>query len=163
MLDDIIWCNDFNSNLFKAMTADVAASQWRAQPSGLHNHPAWQIGHVANARASVASLLGKPGPVDAAALKSRFGTGSAPEPSSMGGADKSQLLESFWLIQNHLAGVLAEVSPETLSAPHPNEGMRARFPSVRDYVRLVLTSHDALHLGQLSAWRHVVGLPRIIG
>lgn len=27
------------------------------QPSGLRNHPAWQIGHVAYARASVAALL----------------------------------------------------------------------------------------------------------
>lgn len=163
MMTDIIWCNQFNSSLFKAMTADVLPEQWRAQPPGLQNHAAWQIGHVTYSRANVAALLGKPGPVSSADLKVRFGTGSSPEPHSVGGDDKEALLGSFWAMQNHVAEAIASTSPDVLNAPTPSEGMRARFPLVRDVVRLILTSHDALHLGQLSAWRHAMGLPRILG
>ena len=163
MIDDIVWVNQFNVNLIKSMTTDIPVDLWRAQPPGLVNHAAWQVGHVTNARANLAVLLGRPAPVAHSELKTRFGTGSIPEPHSLGGADKEAILESFWAAQEHIAELLAGATETLMNTPTPVEQYRFRFPSIRDMTRLVLTVHDSFHIGQLSAWRSALGLPRVIG
>jgi len=37
--------------------------------------------------------------------------------------------------------------------------MKEMLPTVRDGVSFLLTGHLGVHLGQLSAWRRMVGLP----
>ena len=163
MLQDIPWVNRFNTYILKSMTDDVSPDLWRGQPPGIINHAAWQVGHLTNARANLAGILGAPCANLPTDLKTRFGTGSIPEPHSLGGQDKLMMLESFWLVQNHIADLLSKATPELMSLPTPNETYRERFPTVRDMTLLILTVHDSLHLGQLSAWRNAMGLPRVLG
>lgn len=162
-MQDVIWCNQFNTNLLTRMLIDVPPDQWRKQLPGLPNNAAWQLGHLTYSRSNAAMLLGKPGPFSPVDLKPRFGTGSSPEAHSVGGADKEQMLENFKAAQQHIAEILPTVTADMLDVPNPNEGMRKMFPTVRDAIRVILMSHDALHIGQLSVWRRAIGLDRVLG
>ncbi|MEO0630202.1 MAG: hypothetical protein AAFY46_05680, partial [Planctomycetota bacterium] len=50
------------------------------------------------------------------------------------------------------------VDDAALAAPTPVERYRQRFPTVMCAVDFLITSHQMLHLGQLSAWRRIKGL-----
>ena len=41
--------------------------------------------------------------------------------------------------------------------------MRPRFPTIADQIGYLLTTHEAGHLGQLSAWRRMTGKKGVMG
>jgi len=53
----------------------------------------------------------------------------------------------------------AAATPEQVSAPTPNPRLKDKLPRVGDVITLLLTGHLGMHLGQLSAWRRMIGLP----
>lgn len=162
MLNDIIGCNEFNTGLIRKMTHDIGDELWRSQPTNVSNHPEWLIGHLTYARANVAAILGRPGPVLPDELRPRFGTGTQPRPAD-DSCEREDQLALFSAAQDHVAALLPTLTDEVLSAPTPAEPIRKMFPTVRDFVRVILTSHDALHIGQLSVWRKAHGLPSALG
>ena len=50
-------------------------------------------------------------------------------------------------------------SPESLARDFPNPRLRATLPTVGMAMVHILTSHQGVHLGQLSAWRRAQELP----
>ena len=54
---------------------------------------------------------------------------------------------------------VAAATPEQLDAPSPNERTREQLPTVKEGIVLLLTGHLGSHLGQLSMWRRMIGLP----
>ena len=55
----------------------------------------------------------------------------------------------------------ADLDALALDDPNPIEFLREPFPTKRDFLAHLLTTHDAIHLGQLSAWRRAAGLPAV--
>jgi hypothetical protein len=53
----------------------------------------------------------------------------------------------------------AAATPERLGQPSTNPYTKDALPTVRDGVAFLLTGHLGVHLGQLSAWRRMIGLP----
>jgi hypothetical protein len=45
-----------------------------------------------------------------------------------------------------------------LAAENTNEAMRARFPSQAAMFNFYLSGHVMMHLGQISAWRRMMGM-----
>jgi hypothetical protein len=50
-------------------------------------------------------------------------------------------------------------TPEQLAQPTANPRMKDALPTAREAVAFLLTAHLAGHLGQLSSWRRMIGLP----
>ena len=54
-------------------------------------------------------------------------------------------------------------TPESLAQPQPGPFYVDDFPTVGDLVAYLMTTHPCLHLGQLSSWRRLKGLPSALG
>lgn len=57
-----------------------------------------------------------------------------------------------------LLEALPGVSDDTLAAINPNEQARQRLPTLGARLNFYLTGHMMMHLGQISAWRRMMGL-----
>jgi hypothetical protein len=161
MLRDLYFLNAFNVGLLEKMTAEIPAERWGESLANIPNHPAWQVGHLTFVRAALPAMLGKPGPVAVESV-ARFGPKSTPAVGTGANPGKAESLAAFALAQEHLMAVVRELDEAALAAPTPNEGLRGRFPTVRDALLGLLGPHDSLHLGQLGVWRSASGLPRIL-
>jgi hypothetical protein len=53
----------------------------------------------------------------------------------------------------------AQAMPEYLSKPTTNPRMKDALPTLKEGVGFLLTGHMGVHLGQLSSWRRMIGLP----
>lgn len=124
------------------------------------NHPAFVVGHLALYLDKCLDLLGRselavPYPFDEATFKD-----GAPCVEQDGRYPaKDELLEYFF---NHSATVLkavAETPAERFAMENPMEGrMKEFFPTIGVAINFLLNNHVMMHLGQVSAWRRLMGL-----
>lgn len=54
---------------------------------------------------------------------------------------------------------IANVDDATYTAPNPDPKMRERFSSMASMHAFYLSGHIMIHMGQVSAWRRMIGLP----
>jgi hypothetical protein len=54
---------------------------------------------------------------------------------------------------------LIAATPEGLAQPSRNPHTKDALPTANDGVNFLLTGHPGVHLGQLSMWRRMLGLP----
>lgn len=121
--------------------------------------PAWIIGHLGFVANRILVMCGGESKIDIEAWKPLFGGGNQPT----GEADRGSYpawdeLKETWR-QGHadVAAIAPTVPADKLAEPNPNERLRTTLPTIEDFLGFVLTSHDAIHLGQLSTWRRVQG------
>jgi len=154
----------FHLNLWysQKLVADVAEEQMCAQPVAgrVMNHPAFLLGHLAWAAGDVAAgFVGLP-PGCPEGWKELFGMGATPLADRSRYPSKAVLLQTLEDAHARLADAVPKAAPEVLAAPAP-ERARARFPTVGAMLLGLMTSHEASHNGQLSAWRRAMGLPPV--
>lgn len=144
----------------RRLVFDVPTDRMADQAHGLVNHPAWTIGHLVLSAQLIAAEMHVPNwlPITWA---HRFGTGSVPIADVTYYPTKSLLLDALTDAQRRVLNRIAELGDAGMKQPLPGESMRTRFPTVGDAVLHNLTVHTALHVGQLIAWRRIVGLTPI--
>ena len=154
VLHSFAYCLDY----LREQVADVAAADMVAQPNGVLNHPAWVIGHLTYACQLLGGAIGLPEwlPHDWAA---RFGTGSMPVAEAGRYETKDGALTILGDAQARIAGAVDQLDDSRLDAPFPDESYRDVFPTVRHAITQVLVGHTANHIGQVSLWRRVMGMP----
>jgi hypothetical protein len=160
-IDTIFKLSDANVELFRRMMADIEQADMALQPEGVKNHATWQAGHLATVRSAVAGILGAK-PTVLAAWGLLFGPNTTPITDASKYPSKQELLETFAKAQDSFKAALKAASPELLAQPNPIESLRWFMPTVGALGAGILTTHDCLHLGQLSVWRRTLGLPRVI-
>jgi hypothetical protein len=148
-----------NLALLRKLVADVDDAAMTLQPVAGMNHPAWIIGHLAWASDRGAELMNLK-PRLPGEWAGRFGTGSTPVPEHNAYPEKTALVEALEEVHTRFAAALPAVPSESYNSPMP-ENLRAIVPTVGDALIHLATSHEALHIGQLSAWRRARGLPPI--
>jgi hypothetical protein len=155
----------------KKLVADLTDEQMCAQPvPGLTmNHAAFILGHLAWTADQGVNLLKASTPAAAAlgdsawndaAWKELFAIGAKPLPDAKSYPSKEKLLAALEDGHDRFSKAMGGVNSEILSQPPP-ERVRARFPTLGHLLIALLTSHEAGHLGQLSAWRRALGLPPV--
>ena len=158
VLHSFAYCLDF----LREQVADVAEADLVAQPNGIVNHPAWVIGHISFACQSVGRAIGLSHwlPRD---WSRRFGTGSVPTAEGGLYGSREDLLEILAETQSRMIEAVERLDDSQLDQPFPVESYRPVFPTIRHALTQVLIGHTANHIGQLSAWRHAMGLPPMRG
>lgn len=68
------------------------------------------------------------------------------------------VVETFRGAHELAISTLEQTSNEVFDAENPNEGMRAKFPTIAAMHGFYLGGHVMLHMGQLSAWRRAMGM-----
>lgn len=155
----IVFSYRFGADMFEKLVSDVADPDFVAQPIEGINHPAWLFGHVGTYHEVIAALLrgeAFDNPWDAPC-----GKNSSPKADRAAYPDKEVLLGQHRDAVSKAIEAIQSASAEAWSAPleHPTWGKQ--FDTVAPAVVFLATTHQALHLGQLSGWRRAMALPRI--
>lgn len=148
-----------NLGYARRLVADLTDDQMTVQPVAgvLMNHPAFVLGHLAWVCDHGATLLGETAALDPT-WKERFS--SAEKPARTDYPPKAVLMSAYEAAHTRLMSLALAAPAEVLNTP-PAERFRARFPTLAHFVLHMLTNHEAVHLGQLSAWRRASGLPAV--
>jgi hypothetical protein len=136
---------------------EIADERLCEQPSPGVNHPAWILGHLAYSGDGAVGVLGGQKLLAGDWMK-KFGAGSRPSSLRAEYPSKAELLQ---ILQERFAtarDLAAAASPEKVALPNPNARLKDKLPTVRDAVAFLMSGHLALHLGQLSTWRRLIGL-----
>jgi hypothetical protein len=151
---------DFNFFYAQRVIADLAEEDLCKQPvQGVTmNHAAFLIGHLAWANDNGVKLIG--GTPVLGGFKELWGTGATPSPERSLYPSKADLLRTLEVSHARLAEAASKASKGQWKAPAP-ETMRAKFPTIGHILLGLMTSHYAVHLGQLSAWRRAMGFASV--
>jgi hypothetical protein len=158
MLDSELKINQFLLGYARMLIADIADERMAEQPLPGVNHPAWILGHLAWSTDRGRSTLGLE-PELPADWTTMFGFGSKPSASRGDYPGRDELITALERGFERLREQAAAAGPERLAQPSPHERTRDQLPTVKDVVTLLLTGHVGVHLGQLSMWRRMIGLP----
>ncbi len=153
----------FNLSYGKLLVADVPDEQLAEQPAEGFNHPAWVLGHLTVSTDFGLEALGQPhaAPKDWHAV---FDPGQVPSPERSLYPPKAELVAGYEAGHRRLAeAVRRHADPRRLDRSNPIESLRAAMPTLADLLAHLLTTHEATHLGQLSAWRRQLGFPPVRG
>ena len=151
----------FVLNYCRMLTADIDDARMADQPVPAANHPAWIVGHLAICTDYAAKLLGQP-QVCSRVWHKQFGPGSKPTPDRQAYPSKSDLLAALTDGHARVATAAEKADPKVMQAPQ-SIIFQQHFPTVGDLIAHLMTTHPCGHLGQLSAWRRLHGLPAVLG
>ncbi len=147
----------------RRMVETIDDAQMTAQPvPGVTlNHPAWILSHLRVYAELLARILRGQEVEDP--IDHPFGRNSEPQDDPAAYLGRLELLAAYEQAYEDACGALLTADPGTLAAPCPIGRWRTRFPIVAHLPTQFLLKHNATHLGQLSAWRRAMGLPRVQG
>lgn len=154
---------DFTLGYARLLNDDIDDVRYTEQPAPGMNHPAWIMGHLALCTDFAAGLLGLPQTCPEP-WSDLFGPGSTPSVDRSLYPGKHELLDALAAGHRRVVSAAREADPAAMAAPHtlPFRFLREPLPTVGDLLAHLMTTHEAAHLGQLSAWRRVVGLPGVL-
>jgi len=167
MMTEIIRQYDFNLAYAKVLVEDLTEEQMTVRPcSGLENHPAFTLGHLVTASAMMLEDLGGiyQVPEGWTELFVRKGPGDPRLPEVEAGKypAKKKLIEEFSLQHEQLRRFISGCNPSTLSGSFTWR-FSGYFPTLLDLLVFMCINHEAMHLGQLAAWRRAMNLPSALG
>jgi hypothetical protein len=158
MLDSELKVNQFLMQYCRMLVADIADERLAEQLLPGVNHPAWVLGHLAFSADRARGLVGAEKELPAA-WTPLFSPGSQPSASRSDYPSKDELLRAVEQGFERLRQQAAAATPEQLARPTTNPYTKDALPMVRDGVAFLLTGQLGIHLGQLSMWRRMTGLP----
>jgi len=160
MLDAEIKVNQVLLQYFRMLVGDLPDERLTDQPLPGVNHPAWILGHLATAADSAAKRLGEPYllPDDWSA---RYKGGSVLTSVREQYPSKAELMNAVEKGYARIQALVGAARADQLAQPSRHERLEALLPTVGDLLAFLLGAHMAVHLGQLSAWRRMIGLPAL--
>ena len=148
-----------NLDYAKRLLADIPEDRMVFQPAVNMNHPAWIFSHLNIYHGPIVGLLlNKPfeDPKD-----NPFGMKSKPLPDASVYKSKIELINAFERGHEEVAQALRTGGQAALEATTPLERWRTAMPQVGIVLPYLMHVHESTHLGQLSVWRRVQGMPSV--
>lgn len=158
MIDLICGRFAYQLDYLRDLIADIPESRLAEQPAPGMNSPAWILGHLAWAADLIPVLLGQASMLDDGWAE-RFGATSCPSPDATLYPSKSDLFATLEAAHTRALAALPLITPEILASEQPAAEFRFFLPTVGDAIVQIMTTHEAGHAGQLSAWRRAAGMP----
>ena len=148
-----------NLDYAQKLVADVPADRMVHQPAPNMNHPAWVLGHL-NAYHSVIVSLVCGRPFDDP-KEHRYGMKSNPVADLDAYPPRAELIDDFVRGHGDVAAALKTAGPDTWTRAVTLERWKPVLPTVGQALVYLMILHESTHLGQLSAWRRVQGMPGV--
>ena len=152
-----------NDDYAQRLVADLTEAQMTAQPapsdSTPSNHPAWVLSHLNAYLPVIQSLIRNETFEDP--KNHPFGMLSKPEADASIYADKESLLKEW--VEGHEAvrQLLQSADDSIFENDTLLERWKGPMPKVGIALPYVMLCHENIHLGQLSAWRRIQGMPSV--
>lgn len=151
---------DFMFGYAQVLTADVADESMARQPFAGANHPAWIIGHLSVAEDATLRILGEATDCPEQ-WYDLFEPGTVPQEERALYPSKEELFAGLQRGHRRLSEAAKQAPADVLEKPNTNDVLRPYLPTVGHVLAHVLTTHPAMHCGQLAAWRRGMGLPHV--
>ncbi len=137
--------------------AEIEESKLNHQPFPGANTPLWILGHLAVCTDYAARVLG--GSLECPKDWHRsFGMKSKPADLKPPYPAKADLLQSLASGHERVTALALKADPAALAAPHGVDVLaNTPIKTLADALAHLMTTHELLHLGQLSAWRRAMG------
>ncbi len=147
----------------RQLTADIDDARWAEQPAPGMNHPAWIIGHLAICTDYAAMMLGLEKTCPESWHK-QFGPGSTLTTNRADYPSKAELMNALAAGHERISAAAPNADPKRMAKPHPVKiaFLKSRIDTTGELLAHLMTTHPASHLGQLSAWRRLQGLPGVL-
>ncbi|ODA28361.1 DinB family protein [Planctopirus hydrillae] len=149
-----------NQKYLQSLLSGISTQEAKVQPMPGLNTPFWIAGHLAISTDYARQLLGEELKCPPAWHKA-FGPGSIPGNEQNITASLEELFEAVHAGHVAITTLLPSVNEAWAAQPNPVEFLVKNYPSTGDLMAHLLTTHEAIHLGQLSAWRRFRGLPAV--
>jgi hypothetical protein len=142
------------------LLADIPADRFAHMPIPKLNHPAFNIGHLSLYPNRLFNMLGRPDLViDKPGYPTLFQAGTECVEQDGRYPSKDELVSYYFERYRAMLAHLPEISDETLARDNPIEGrLRDMFPTIGAALCFMLNNHQMAHLGQISAWRRLMGM-----
>jgi hypothetical protein len=160
MIKPLLHTWNLNLDYVHRLVKDLPEDKMAIQPAPKTNHAAWVIGHLASTCDFAGNLVGLK-PTQPADWEQLFGWSSSPTNEAARYPSKAALLQALDEGHARIAAELPKIPLAKWSDPFPMEEMRGFVPTLGDGLVFILAAHENIHLGQLSAWRRVQGLPSV--
>lgn len=160
MIESLLSTYDRNLDYAGRLVADLNDAAMVAQPASGMNHAAWVLGHLTSTCDVAMMGLGEP-KVAPEGWRDRFGPRSQPLPDRAAYPNKEVLLDALREGHVQVSRAVRGLDAQRLLAPPAEARFRERWPALADMLLHVMISHEQMHLGQISAWRRVQGLPAV--
>jgi hypothetical protein len=158
MLQSELRVNQFLIGYLRKLVEGISDERMVEQPLPEVNHPAWILGHLAWSTDRARWVLELP-PEFPAEWTTIFGFGTKPSASRGDYPSRDELVAAVERGFERLREQVTSATPEQLSRPSPHPQTKDQLPAVEDVLAVLLTGHLGVHLGQLSMWRRMIGLP----
>lgn len=160
MFEREITLNKFMIAYVLRMVQDIPEKQWYMTTSHCINSPGWCIGHITTECDHALMRIGKervcPGTWDLYFLQ-----GTHPEEDNGKLPKKSALIDAFQLGHKRFRQGVQKLTTEEVSQPSPTKFLKPFLPKYSDWLTHMLTTHIAMHAGNIATWRRVAGLAPI--
>ena len=163
MIDGLLYCWQKNTDYAPKLVSDLTEDQMLLQlaPSEMApaNHPAWVFSHLNIYLPVLLSLIRGESFEDP--RDHVFGMLSSPKSDPEIYPCRNELIESY--LQGHLevADMLTESNDSIFELPVKLPRWAGVMPRVGIALPYLMLNHENQHLGQLSAWRRIQGLPSV--
>jgi hypothetical protein len=162
-IQGLIFSFQKNMDYGPRLLADLSAQQMVQQPAldlpAAANHPAWVLSHL-NVYLPIMECLIR-GESFADPKGHRFGMTSKPESEASVYAPKEVLVEEFVQGHQRVIELLKNSDDSVFAKPVTLERWKPTMPVVGIVLPYLMLNHENCHLGQVSAWRRVLGLPSV--
>ena len=163
ILDGLLFCWNKNTDYGPKLIADLSDEQMLWQPAPADrapsNHPAWVFSHL-NVYLPVIECLIR-GESFEDPREHRFGMLSRPESDPHLYPAKAELIETFQQGHREIAELLSGCDESIFGQPVQLPRWAAVMPNVGSALPYLMLNHENQHLGQLSAWRRIQGMPSV--
>ncbi len=147
--------------LLTSMVDEIPSEDFQRLPAGGGNSPNWILGHLTIANGFGLMTLGQPSE-RAESMMPMYGPGSKPTEEMAELLSKEELVQAFHELADQFVAAVEGATPDQLAAPREGPLLQEQLPTVGDMTGHLLTTHFALHIGQLSAWRRAQGMDPVI-
>jgi hypothetical protein len=149
--------NGLMNGMLSRLLQDVDDTQLVTPIASGGNPPAWILAHLAVANDYALRMMGEPR-VCSSEWHKRFGPGKSPREDNGPLPTKAELLQKLDEGRQAVASAAPKADPARMDVPQTVDFFKGTPVETNgDIVAHLMTTHMALHLGQLSAWRRVQG------
>lgn len=148
----------FTLGYMERAVADISEEEMSAQPMPGMNTPRWVLAHLAISTDYSLILLGR-NPVLPREWHQHFGPGSSPNQDGAPTPSKLELVDALKSGHERVLAAIEKADAAFLATGHDVqfESLQQAFPARGELLANMMTAHEGLHLGQLSAWRRASG------
>lgn len=123
------------------------------------SHPAWILGHLTWADSRMAVGLGGESGIDLEAWTKLFAGGTPALTDASAYPAWSEIVDAWHDSHARCEAAAPSVTAEILAQPNNHPILGKPYPTFESFFGFLMTGHESIHLGQLSAWRRVHGMP----